>query len=390
MRKVSKVYIAAVCTAALLTGCTQVQQTVQKQEVSADAEFSEELKDQDAVDSSEEVKAPEEEEISEIEEERELHPIVEGQIDYLKTDGIHLEPGTEIAMVAANSGTKYWNDLKAGAVQAAADLNASLGYTGKEKVTLSYDAPKNSDMIEQINIIDQFLDKAPDAICVAFLDATASKTQMQMAQNNGIRLLAFDSPDDSRMTEALIATDNKAAATEAADKLYQAINYEGKVAIIVHNSLTQTGQDRKQAAIDHLAAEYNDKNIQFVDIVYLAQEDRTETEILDELLEKNPDLAGIICTDLQTTEMVLDYAASMEEVNFKIVGFDVSDKIMGQIGGLLEGTVAQDPYGIGYATVVATARSLAGMENAESIHADHVWIDASNADSEEVQSLLNH
>lgn len=384
MKRLSKIYIAMACTAALLTGCTQAQQTVQQPEISADTEISEETANPNEND------APEEAEISEIEEEREFHPIVEGQIDYLNTEGIEPEPGMEIAMVAANSGTKYWNDLKAGAVQAVTDFNASMGYTGKDKLTLSYDAPKNSDMIEQINIIDQFLDKAPDAICVAFLDATASKTQMQMAQNNGIRLLAFDSPDDSRMTEALIATDNKAAATEAADKLYEAIGYEGKVAIIVHNSLTQTGQDRKQAAIDHLAAEYNDKNIQFVDIVYLAQEDRSETEILDELLEKNPDLAGIICTDQQTTEMVLDYAGSMEEVNFKIVGFDVSDKILGQIGGLLEGTVAQDPYGIGYATIVAAVRSLTGLENAESIHADHVWIDASNVDSEEVQSLLNH
>lgn len=388
MIRLSKFYITAICAVMLMTGCGQTQETVQKEEVVSDtAEQPAETKEEEPEVSEEK---DSEEEVSEIEKEKEFHPIVEENIDYLNTEGIALEPGMEIAMVAANSGTKYWNDLKAGANQAVADLNTALGFTGKDKLTLSFAAPKNGDMIEQINIIDQFLDKSSDALCVAFMDATASKTQMQMAKNNGIKLLAFDSPDESRMTEALIATDNKAAATEAADQLYQAIGYEGKVAIIVHNSLTQTGQDRKQAAIDHLAAKYNDKNIQFVDIVYLAQEDRSETEILDELLEKNPDLAGIICTDLQTTEMVIDYAKTMEEVNFKIVGFDVSEKILGEIGGLLEGTVAQDPYGIGYATVVATARSLAGMENAPSIHASHLWINASNLESEEAQSLLVH
>ena len=172
--------------------------------------------------------------------------------------------------------------------------------------------------------------------------------------------------------------------------MYEAINYEGKIAIIVHNSLTQTGQDRKQAIIDELAANYNDKNIKFVDIVYLAQEDRTEDEILDELLERNPDLAGIICTDLMTTEMVIDYAKKMDEVSFKIVGFDVSEKIIAEVGGLIEGTVAQDPYGIGYATIVAAARSVAGMENAVSVHTAHQWIDSKNLNSEEVQSLLNY
>ena len=38
-----------------------------------------------------------------------------------------------------------------------------------------------------------------------------------------------------------------------------------------------------------------------------------EKEILNELLERNPDLAGIICTDLMTTEMVIDYAKELQD-----------------------------------------------------------------------------
>ena len=377
MIKLSKFYIMVMCTAALLAGCGQTQETMQ-----------EEAPVTETIEQTEE--AEQEQEPSDVIEEEVLHPVTEDGLDYLSVDGIVLESGVEIAMVATNSDNPYWDVVEDGAAQAISDLNEALEYSGKRKVSLSFDAPEDEDVIEQINIIDQFLDKAPDALCVAFTDATASKTQMQMAKNNGIRLFAFDTPDDSRLTEGLVATDNKAAATEAATKLYEAIDYEGKVAIIVHNSLTQTGQDRKQAIVDELAANYNDKDIQFVDIVYLAQEDRSEEEILDELLERNPDLAGIICTDLMTTEMVIDYTRKLEEVPFKIVGFDVSEKIISEVGGLLEGTVAQDPYGIGYATVVAAARSIAGLENAGSIHTDHQWIDASNLESAEVQSLLNY
>lgn len=352
MAKLSKFYIVMMCAAVLMTGCGQTEKPTEEA-VSTDV-------------------------------------IQENGIDYLSVEGISLDPGATIAMVAANSNNPYWDVVKEGALQAIADFNSALGYSGKDKITLSFDAPEDEDVIEQINIIDQFLDKAPDALCVAFTDATASKTQIEMAKNNGIKTLSFDTPDASRLTDGLIATDNRAAATEAAGKIYEAINYEGKVAIIVHNSLTQTGQDRKQAIIDELAANYNDKDIKFVDIVYLAQEDRTEDEILDELLERNPDLAGIICTDLMTTEMVIDYAKKLEEVSFKVVGFDVSEKIISEVGGLLEGTVAQDPYGIGYATVVAAARSIAGMENAVSVHTAHQWIDVTNLESEEVQSFLNY
>ena len=330
------------------------------------------------------------EEIPEAEETEPKKSLMINGTDYLSVEGIALEAGTDIAMVATNSKNSYWDVVEKGAVQAIADLNTALGYTGKSKIKLSFDAPKGEDVIEQINIIDQFLDKAPDALCVAFTDASSCKTQMDMAKNNGIKTIAFDTPDDSQLTETVVATDNRAAASEAAKKMFEAIDYEGKVAILVHNSLTQSAQVRKQAIIDEMTQNYNDKNIQFVEIVYAAQEERSESEILSELLAKYDDLAGIICTDKQTTEMVIDYAKGLEEVNFKIVGFDTSEKIITEVGNLLVGTMAQDPYSIGYATVVAAARSITNMGNEENICTEHVWIDAENLESSEVQSVLNY
>ena len=289
MIKLLKFYILLGCTALCLSGCGK-ENVVSEEEI--------------------------------LEAEKKYHPIKKGAIDYLSVKGIELEPGTEIAMVATNSENKFWDMVKSGAQKAIEDLNNELGYSGKDKISLTFTAPKEENVVDQINIIDQFLDKAPDALCIAFTDASASKTQIQMAKNNGIKLIAFDTPDDGQLTEALVGTDNKKAAAGAAENLFAEIGYEGKVAIIVHNFLTQTGQDRKQAIVDVLANSYNDRDIQFVDIVYLAQEDRSEQEILDELLERNPDLAGIICTDLMTTEMVIDYAKELEEKNFAIAGFD--------------------------------------------------------------------
>lgn len=308
--------------------------------------------------------------------------------DYLSVEGITLEEGATIAMVATNAENSYFDVVKKGAMQAVKDLNSELGYTGKKEIKLSFDAPKGEDVIEQINIIDQFLDKAPDALCVAFADASACKTQLDMAKNNGIKLIAFDTPDDGNLTEAIVATNNQTAASEAARKMFEAIDYEGKIAIIAHNSLTETAQVRKQAIIDEMTQKYNDKKIQFVDIVYTTQKNRSEKEILSELLEKHEDLAGIICTDLQTTEMVIDYSKEQSEVNYKIVGFDTSEKIIGEVGKLLVGTVAQDPYSIGYAAVVAAARSITDMGNVANINTGHVWIDAENLANEEVQSVL--
>ena len=373
MIKLLRFYILLGCTALCLSGCGK-ENVVLEEEKAPVQEV--------------EVNEPVEEEI--LEAEKKYHPIKKGAIDYLSVKGIELEPGTEIAMVATNSENKFWDMVKSGAQKAVEDLNSELGYSGKDKISLTFTAPKEENVVDQINIIDQFLDKAPDALCIAFTDASASKTQIQMAKNNGIKLIAFDTSDDGQLTEALVGTDNKKAAAGVAENLFAEIGYEGKVAIIVHNFLTQTGQDRKQAIVDVLANSYNDRDIQFVDIVYLAQEDRSEQEILDELLERNPDLAGIICTDLMTTEMVVDYVKELEEKSFAIAGFDSSEKIIKAVeDGTLIGTMSQDPYGMGYATVTTAARAIAGQAKAGSIHSAHQWIDAENLQTEEVKSLLN-
>lgn len=387
MIKLLKFYILLSCTALCLFGCQKAEQAPEEIKESAQtAEVTEpEEQEQNMIDADAEVDR------EQLETDKKHHPIKKGAVNYLSVTGVEAKPGTQIAMIGTDSQNTFWDQVKKGAQDAVADLNNSLGYTGKDKIALTFTASKKEDVIEQINIIDQFLDKAPDALCIAFTDASACKTQIQMAKNDGIKIVAFDTADDAQMTEALIATDNKKAASEAASKLYESIGFEGKVAILVHNSLTQTGKDRKQAIVDELANKYNDKNIQFVDIVYLAQENRSVDEILDKLLDKNPDLAGIICTDLHTTEMVIDYVKKLEEKSFSIAGFDTSEKIIKAVeDGTLIGTMSQDPYGMGYATITTAVRSVSGQAKSSRVISAHQWVDASNLMSEDVQCLLNH
>ena len=168
-----------ICMVCMMTGCAKTQETL-----------NEDVSVSEAADS--------EKEAENTVEETEWHPVQAAGIDYLEVEGITLESGTEIALIATNSQNNFYSIVENGAVQAVADLNTALGYTGKDKLTLTFAGPKTEDVIDQINIIDQFLDKAPDALCIAFTDASACKTQMQLAKNNGIKLIAFDTPDDNR------------------------------------------------------------------------------------------------------------------------------------------------------------------------------------------------
>ena len=93
-------------------------------------------------------------------------------IDYLSVEGIQLPPGIRLSMVGKDSGSSFWKQVHEGAQQAVDDINKALGFTGDEKVQLNYDAPGDGDIAEQIDIIDQMLDKSPDALIIGFLNST--------------------------------------------------------------------------------------------------------------------------------------------------------------------------------------------------------------------------
>lgn len=316
------------------------------------------------------------------------HQIIADGIDYLSSEGIQAEKGLEICMVGKESGGYFWDQLEKGADQAVKDINKEMGYEGSDKIELTFDAPEKEDIIEQVNIIDQFLDKSPDAICISFTDAGACSTQMALARNNGITLYAVDSADKENSVDLSCTTDNEKAAREAAAHLYETLEDGAQVAVIVHNSLSETGMMRLEGFQKELEENYQDKNIEIVAVADM-KEEGSMTEIMDQLLEDYPDLDGILCSNQNVTVDFLDYLEN-SELQIKAVGFDVNEKIIEAVKeGKLIGTIAQDPYGMGYASVIAVVRELSGMRNVSDIHSSYCWVDQENLETEEVQILLD-
>ncbi len=395
--KLAKLYMALACTVMLGTGCMQQEQPKEPApavDTLPDEDAAEDKNNEDKDNSSDHKEDASGEDVKEadwFELKRLYYPVMEDGIDYLSVAGINIPEKTDIALIGKESKSTFWEQVKKGAEDAVADMNAELGYTKKDKIKFTYAAPAKEDVIEQINIIDQFLDKAPDVLGVAFSDAGACATQMELAKNNGVVLFAVDSADSGQMTEGFCATDNKSAARDAAVKLFDAVGQDAKVALIAHSSVTQTGLERSQEIIDVKNISYSDRNIQLVEISYAAQAEKTEAEVLAEVLKNHPDLDGVICTNQNTTEAVIDYVKGLENVDFTIVGFDASEKILNAVeSGLVLGTIAQDPYGMGYASVVAMARKMAGMQTAGEIYSGYCWIDQGNLEQEDVQCLLNY
>ena len=118
-----------------------------------------------------------------------ISPAVYGTIDDLD-----LEPGTYISIIGKMENSPYWKQVKAGVQQAADDINKKLGYSGDDRVRVLFNAPADSeDIDEQVNILDEEMARYPDVIAIASIDENSSAVQFDLAVGNGIPIVAFDS-----------------------------------------------------------------------------------------------------------------------------------------------------------------------------------------------------
>ena len=132
-------------------------------------------------------------------------------IAYSNVENLNLEPGSYISIIGRNSNDSYWNEVKEGAERAVADINSMLGYKGDDKVRLNYSGPSESDDVdEQVNILDEELARYPVAVGISVVDATACEVQFDLAAENDIPIVAFDSGSeyqDGAQGSAFIVTD---------------------------------------------------------------------------------------------------------------------------------------------------------------------------------------
>ena len=152
---------------------------------------------------------------------------------YTDIDDLDLEPGTYISVIGKTENSSYWKRVAAGVQQAADDINERLGYSGSDAVKVLFNAPAdNEDIDEQVNILDEEMARYPDVIAIASIDENASEVQFDLAIENGIPIVAFDSGNSYQGIQCTCMTDNTAAAAMGASRLCEAIGDSGEVAQI--------------------------------------------------------------------------------------------------------------------------------------------------------------
>jgi|SaaInl4_150m_RNA_FD_contig_21_1757272_length_1055_multi_6_in_0_out_0_1 ribose transport system substrate-binding protein len=274
---------------------------------------------------------------------------------------------------------QFWQAVKMGADQAAADLGVSITFEGPES---------ESAVAEQIDMIDAALQKNPAALCLAALDAKAMAEQLQYCADNNIPVIGFDSGVDSDIPVATAATDNLAAAALAADKMAELIGGSGKVAVIVHDQTSLTGIQRRDGFLNRMAEAYPD--IEVLEPQYGGGDHAASTDIANAFLTANPDLSGIFGANEGSAIGALTAVGEQElEGKIIVIGFDAGVTQKDAIrSGVMSGAITQDPVGIGYKAVEAAVKVINGETVEEMIDTGFHWYNADNMDDPVISPLL--
>lgn len=332
------------------------------------------------------------------------------------------EEAPYIAVVSKGFQHQFWQTVLMGSEDAAKEYG----------VTITFDGPASeSDISDQVEMINAALLKEPAAICLAALDTESVGEQLNTAMEKGIPIIGFDSGVPNAPEGAILSTastDNEAAGALAADQMFAipeiaaAIEAATAEAPIV---LAAMSQDATSASIVGRTVGYLDRMFELCNelkpgqVAITGHDKYAKAADGDVAIELNINVpASTNITDCQTTaqgilakdnlvSVFLSNEASVagvlaatsdgqdldrENGKFKdiiVVGFDAGATQKNAVAqGWFYGSVTQDPYMIGFLAVELAVKAINGEAIDEIVDTGCQFYTAENMDDAKIAPLL--
>ncbi|SMQ63447.1 rhamnose transport system substrate-binding protein [Bacillus sp. OV166] len=188
-----------------------------------------------------------------------------------------------IAIVPKVRGIPYFNAVKEGAMEAGKDLGVNVLYIG----------PPIADWEQQEKIIEGLIQKHVNVIAVAANDPHKLGPVLQKAQNQGIKVITWDSDTDREFRELFInMVDSEILGRHIMDTLASRIHEEGRYAIMTGSS-TAANLNEWIKWVKIQQKEYYPK-MELIDIVATDEDSSKAYMVATKLLKNDPELRGII------------------------------------------------------------------------------------------------
>ena len=282
-----------------------------------------------------------------------------------------------IPVIALGFQHQFWQAVKQGAEEAAADYG----------VTITFEGPEAETMVDkQVDMMKVALGKNPAALCMAAIDPESIRTDIEAAKANGLKVVGFDSGVGD-LGETHCSTDNYAAGALAAENCARLLGEKGTIGIVGHSQTMVDAVKRVDGFADTIA-KYPDMEV--VDVQYGDGDHLKSADIAKSMMVAFPDLD---CIYASNEGACVGTYNGLKEINkigdVLIIGFDSSKALKDAIrAGEIAGAITQDPIGMGYKSVEAAVKLINGEEVGEIIDTGCYWYDSTNMDEDHIAPLL--
>ncbi|MDX9971938.1 MAG: ABC transporter substrate-binding protein [FCB group bacterium] len=284
-----------------------------------------------------------------------------------------------IAVIPKGLVHQFWLTVHSGAEEAGRDLGAAILWRGPEAET---------EVMKQIDIIDDMITRGVDGIVLAACDTNALIDPVKRAVDAGIPVVTIDSGVESDLPVSFVATDNLKGAQMAADKLAELIGGKGVVGQIPFVPGAATSQLREKGFLDGMAKH---PEITVLPPQYSMSDVAKGMSVTQDLMTAHPEMVGIFgANESSAMGAVQAIEAAGKKGQIKLVAFDAAQEELDALErGTIQALIVQNPFQMGYQGVKAVIDKIKGKDVPKQIDTGVTVITAENLESPEVRKLLN-
>lgn len=286
-----------------------------------------------------------------------------------------------IAVIPKGTENSFWQTVKAGADAAGKEENVHIEFTGPQT---------ENNITQQQDLVDNKVTSGVNALVVAACDSDALSKNLKKAMDKGIPVITIDSGvNDKSASLTYIATDNVEGGRQAAAALAKLVGEKGKVGLLSFKHGAASSDEREHGFLEGIK-KY--PNITLVPKLYTESQVAKAVEQTNAMLTASPDIAGIFASN-EPNGIGAAQALKLHGLagKVKLVAYDASkEEIQALNDGIIQATVVQDPFQMGYKGVKYAMKAIRKEKIDEKfVNSGMTVVTKENLKTPEVDKLIN-
>ena len=292
----------------------------------------------------------------------------------------------EIAVIPKGTTHEYWKSVHAGALKAEKELTAA----GTPVHVLWKGPIREDDRDQQIQVVENFIGSHVAAIVLAPLDRQALVAPVEEAAEAHIPVVVFDSSLQTDKIASYVATDNREGGQLAGRRLGELLGGKGNV-VMLRLAVGAASTEQREEGFLAAIKTYPGITVISSDQYAGATRDTAKTAAENLLNRFGAQTQGIFApNESSATGMLLALRDAGLVGKIKFVGFDAGETLSAALqAGEVQGLVLQDPFKMGYLSVMTAAKVLKGEKVSPTINTGVALLTPQNLTEPDKAALLH-